>query len=162
MDEIEQLIRRLEEARGKIEAMLPRVNPDKEIYPGWTLHHFLAHMTGWDDAVIASLRAHAGSQEPGTPAARGINYYNAQTIETRETIDLEKVKLEWNQTRTTLKDTLRSMPEEKFRETIVVPWGGSSSVTELIEVFIHHEAEEHRPDLEEWLKNPDQPLSGRH
>jgi len=162
MDEIEQLIQRLDEARSKIETLLPSVDPTKEIYPGWTIHHFLAHMTGWDDAVIASLRAHMGGKEPGTPAARGIDYYNAQTVETRQTIDLEKVKREWEQTRQILKDVLRSMSKEKFREPIVVPWGGRASVTQLIEVFMHHEMEEHNPDLEEWLQNPDQPLLGRH
>lgn len=162
MEEIEQLIRDLDEARGKIEALLPRVDPKKEIYSGWTVHHFLAHMTGWDDAVIASLRAHIGSTESGTPAARGVDYFNAQTVETREVLDLEKVKQEWVQTRNTLKDTLRSMPKEKFCEEIIVPWGGRGSVAKLIKIFIHHEAEEHGPDLEEWLKNPDQPLLDRH
>ncbi len=162
MEEIEKLIQHLDEARGRIEAILPRVDPKKEIYPGWTIHHFLAHMTGWDDAVIASLRAHIGGSESGTPAARGIDHFNAQTIETRETIDLKKVEQEWVQTRRILKEVLRSMPEDKFREEIVVPWGGRGSVSQLIEVFIHHESEEHGPDLEKWLENPDHPLPGRH
>lgn len=162
MDEIEQLIRGLDDARGKIEALLPQVDPKKEIYPGWTIHHFLAHMTGWDDAVIASLRAHIGGKESGTPAARGIDYFNAQTIETREVLNLEKVEQEWKQTRLILKDILRSMTDEKFRAEIVVPWGGTYSVTRLIQIFIHHELEEHGPDLEAWLQNPDQPLLGRH
>lgn len=162
VDEIEQLISRLDEARVKIETLLPGIDPKKEIYPGWTIHHFLAHMTGWDDAVIASLRAHIGGEASGTPAARGIDYFNNQTVETREILDLEKVEQEWSQTRLILKEILRSMSQEKFQEPIIVPWGGTKSVTQLIEIFIHHEAEEHRPDLETWLANPDRPLLDRH
>ncbi len=161
MEDVEQLIQRLEQARSRIEAILPQVDPQKQIYPGWTIHHFLAHMTGWDDAVIAALRAHISSAESGTPAARGIDHFNAQTVETRETLDLDKVKQEWRQTRNTLKEILRAMPEEKFRQPILFPWGGYGSVTQLIETFIHHELEEHAPDLEMWVKQPDQPLLGR-
>jgi len=158
MDEIEELIARLDKARGKIEALLPRVDPAKEIYPGWTIHHFLAHMTGWDEAFIASLRAHMGAGEYSIPAARGVGQFNAQTIETHETSDLEKVEQEWRQIRLILKKALRSMPEEKFRAEMVAPWGVRASVARLVEVFIHHEDKEHGPDLEKWLQNPDQPL----
>lgn len=53
MDEIEQLIQRLDDACARIEIMLS-----------------------------------------GTPPVRGIDYTNDHTIETRETIDLEKVRRE--------------------------------------------------------------------
>lgn len=35
-----------------------------EIYPGWTLKEVLAHITGWDDAAIASLHAHLADDVP--------------------------------------------------------------------------------------------------
>jgi len=162
MEDIEQLIWRLDQARTRIEAILPQVDPQKQIYPGWTIHQFLAHMTSWDDAVIAALQAHLGNTESGTPAARGIDQFNTHTIETRETLDLEKIKQEWQETRNILKDILRAMPEEKFHQPILFPWGGYGSVAQLIETFIHHELEEHLPELETWVKHPDQPLAGRH
>jgi hypothetical protein len=59
-------------------------------------------------------------------------------------------------------ETLHSMPEEKFREPIVIPWCGRASVTQLIEVLIHHKAKEHPPDMEQWLENHNQPLLDRH
>lgn len=39
----------------------------KEIYRDWRLKEFLAHMSGWDDAVIESLRAHADGTAFATP-----------------------------------------------------------------------------------------------
>jgi len=160
--EIMTLIERLDQARGRIRDLLPQVDPAKQIYPGWTLHHFLAHMTGWDDAVVESLRAHVEDREPETPAARGIDAYNAETIETRETIDLDKIIREWEQTREDLKQVLLTMPDAKFRQTLVSPWGQRLTVTQLVNVFIHHEAEEHAIHLTEWLQNPDQPLLDKH
>ena len=161
MNEREALIQQLVEARAEIAALLPEIDPQKHIYPDWTVKELLAHMTGWDDAVIASLRAHIGGMEPGTPASRGIDVYNAETVSTRESINFEAVKREWEQTRSILLDILRDMTEEKYMQPLVVPWGGDASVAQLIRVFIHHETEEHGKDLREWLKNPDQPLLGR-
>ena len=160
--EISELLERLDEARMRIRTQLPQVDPSKQIYPGWTLHHFLAHMTGWDDAVVECLRAHLEGRNPGTPAARGIDAYNAETIETRETLDLERVMREWEQTRQALKDVLLAMPDDKFKKPLVAPWGQTLSVSQLVRVFIHHEAEEHAVHLAEWLQDPDQPLLDKH
>lgn len=161
MNERETLIQQLIDARAEIAALLPQIDPHKHIYPHWTIKELLAHMTGWDDAVIASLRAHIGGSEPGTPAARGINVYNAETVSTRETINYEAVKREWEQTRAILLDILRNMTEEKYQQPLIVPWGGEATVKQLVQVFIHHETEEHGKDLHEWLKNPNQPLLDR-
>ena len=40
------LFHRLDKARSKIEELLPKIDPHKEIYPGWTIKDLLAHMTG--------------------------------------------------------------------------------------------------------------------
>jgi uncharacterized protein (TIGR03083 family) len=162
MDEIETLIQKLEEARDGIRALLPEIDPRKQIYPGWTIRELLAHMTGWDDAVIASLRAHIGNHEALTPAARGIDLYNAETVSTREAIDYDATRREWERTRQIVIETLRAIPEDKFFAPLIYPWGGEGTVSRMIGVFIHHETAEHGDDLREWLKDPDQPLLGRH
>ncbi|MEW5831057.1 MAG: maleylpyruvate isomerase N-terminal domain-containing protein [Chloroflexota bacterium] len=162
MDEIESLIHQLEEARDGIRAALPEIDRRKDIYPGWTIKELLAHMTGWDDALIAAIRAHIGGDEIGTPAARGIDVYNAETVSTREAIDYEATRLEWERTRQILIETLRSVPEDKFRTPLVYPWGGEGTISRMIGVFIHHETAEHGNDLREWLKDQEQPLLDRH
>lgn len=88
--------------------------------------------------------------------------YNAETVSTREAIDYEATFLEWERTRQTLIETLRSVPEDKFRMPLVYPWGGEGTITRMISIFIYHETAEHGEDLRQWLRNQEQPLLGRH
>ena len=61
------LLHRLDETRETIEKILPTIDPTLEIYPGWTIKDMLAHMTGWDDATIAALKAFLASGAPPVP-----------------------------------------------------------------------------------------------
>jgi hypothetical protein len=147
------LLQQLDQARADLEALLPRVDPAREIYPGWTIRQLLAHMTGWDDANIASLRTHAAGRVPATSANMGIDAYNAQTVTSRQDLDLDHVTKEWRLTRQTLRTIVEEMPEEKFKASLIVPWGGTGTVSSLLEVFIEHE-HEHAGDLRKWLEHP--------
>ena len=53
-DERLELIRQLDESRAVLCKLLADIPPETEIYPGWTLRQFYAHLTGWDDAVTSS------------------------------------------------------------------------------------------------------------
>lgn len=158
MDLKTALIQRLDEARAGLESVLPRVGRGALIYPGWTLKQMLDHIAGWDDAVIASLRAHLDGQTPGTPADRGINYYNAQTVSTRESLDFDHTHREFQASREILKQTIRNMPEEKLAEPLILPWGPKGTVSEVIEIFAHHE-QEHTADILRWLQDPAHPIT---
>ncbi len=140
-DEGERLIGELEAARAQMRTLLGRIDVQREIYPGWRIKHVLAHIAGWDDAVNASLRAHLGGEEPGTPAARGIDFYNAQSVATREFLDYEQVVQEWELARDELETILNEMPAEKFQEPLLFPWGRRGTVAQLVAVFVEHEAE---------------------
>jgi len=158
LDEKQALLQRLDSARGRLEALLPDVDPSREIYPGWTIRQLLAHISGWDDATIASLRAHVAGKPPATPADRGINAYNAGTVSTRQDLDLDHVVKEWRATREVLRRLIAEMPPDKFDGTLVVPWGPTGTVTELIDVFVEHE-HEHAADIETWRQDPARPLT---
>ncbi len=153
----QELLQSLDEARARLEELLPKVDPAKEIYPGWTIRHLLAHITGWDDATIASLRAHMAGLPPATPAERGIDEYNAGTVTSRQDLDLDHVIREYRQTRQILKTLIQELSDEKFSEPLIVAWGERGTVPALVRVFVGHE-EEHARDIQAWLKNPDQPL----
>ena len=141
MSEIENLIGRLDTARAEMQALLAEIDRERELYPTWTIKQVLAHLTGWDEAITTSLRAHVVGNEPGTPAARGIDHYNAQSVEERQALGYEHVVKEWELAREKLKQTLREMPLEKFQATLLAPWGATGTVTQLVEVFIDHEIE---------------------
>jgi hypothetical protein len=163
MSERQSLLDSLIKAREEVIGLLSEAEKYQadEIYPGWTLKEMLAHMTGWDDASIASLRAHVLGNDPGTPADRGIDEYNASTVTTRETLDYDHIRKEWQQTRETLMSIIQNMPEEKFQQALILPWGEKGTVKYLVDIFVHHE-HTHARDIAEWLKNPEQPLIGRH
>jgi hypothetical protein len=151
------LIQRLDETRLKIEGILPKIDPIKEIYPGWTIKQMLAHITGWDDVTLDSLRAHVAGRAPEASANRDLDEFNARTIASRHELDYSHILDEWRLTRKLLRTVVEEMPEERFVEPLVSPWGKKGTVTYLINIFREHE-EEHVQDVYEWLKQPDKPL----
>ncbi len=150
MKEAEHLIEDLDRARERMRAVVDRIDPEMEVYPGWTMKHVLAHIAGWDDATAASLRAHLGGEEPGTPAVRGIDYYNAESVATREALSYEQVLREWELAREQVRALLREMPPGKFEKPILSAWGRTGTVAQLIAIFVHHEIE-HAEEIEGML-----------
>ncbi len=157
------LIARWENRRAALRALVAEAEAhrEKEIYRTWRLKEFLAHMSGWDDAVIAALRAHATDTPIGTPASRGVNAYNAQTVSTRETLDYDHIRREWDRSHELMMQALQDLPEEKITQPLTFPWGEHGSVAYLVEIFVEHE-EEHAEHLREWLKNPNEVIAEQH
>ena len=146
MDQKQRLIERLDQAHAGMRAVVARMKPDQVIYPDWTIKQLLAHLAGWDDATIASLRAHTAGEIPAMPAALGIDYYNAQTVEERQSLDLQHIYAEWEKTRLILKEVVAAIPEDRMDKTFVYPWGGSGDVAGLLTIMADHE-EEHAADM---------------
>jgi uncharacterized protein (TIGR03083 family) len=121
-----------------------------EIYPGWTIRHVLAHITGWDEVTTVSLRAHAGGDEPGAPVTEGIDVYNAQAVATREALSYEQIVKEWELARDELKSVIREMPPSKLDEALLFPWGPTGSIAQLVAIFVEHE-EDHAREIRELL-----------
>ncbi|HSQ39909.1 MAG TPA: ClbS/DfsB family four-helix bundle protein [Anaerolineales bacterium] len=162
-DEKNFLIERWESRREALKALISQAEAhrEKEIYRGWRLKEFLAHMSGWDDAVIESLRAHAEGIASFTPAARGVDAYNAQTVSTRETLDYDRIRREWDRSHELVMEALRNLPDEKFHQTFAFAWGESGTAADLVEIFAGHE-QEHAAHLREWLKNPNEVFAEEH
>jgi Mycothiol maleylpyruvate isomerase N-terminal domain len=152
IDKREELIQRLEAARTVLHELLAQIPVETEIYPGWTLRQFYAHLTGWDDVVTATLKAHAAGQTPATPAVKGIDAYNAESVATRSTLDYDHIVREWHLARAQLKAALRELPLEKLDEPVLYPWGPTDSVERMVGVLIWHEGEEHAAELRTWLE----------
>ena len=151
MLEKKELIKRLNEARALLEATVAGIDPECEIYPGWTIKHLMAHLAGWDDAVIAALRAHLGGEEPGTPAAEGIDVYNSRSVATRTPLQLEQIVREAHLSRQALLEMLDGMETEAYRSQLIFPWGFRGSVEQLVRVFVVHE-EEHAEEIQRLIE----------
>jgi hypothetical protein len=130
--------------------LLADLPPDIEIYPGWTLRQFYAHLTGWDEVVTTALREHAAGRVPRAPVVNGINAYNAESIHTRETLDYAQIVEEWQLARAELRAAIRNFPVERLNESLVFPWGPVGSVRQLVEVLVEHEGDEHANELRAW------------
>ena len=152
MDERTHLLTDLDQARQRMRNAIEGLDFHKEIYPGWTLKEVLAHITGWDDATISSLHAHLADDVPATPASRGINYYNAQTVAERDSLPFDLIKKEWEKSRDLLKSIVMTMPDHKFKKPLVFPWGQSGTITDIIHIFTEHE-EEHAHEIERLIHN---------
>ena len=141
MEARERLIGELGEARAELRSVLALVDPRQEIYPGWTVKQVVAHIAGWDEAVSASLRAHLGCGEAGTPAATGIDPYNAESVATREALSTDQVVAEWELARRELIAMVREIPEGRWDEAHLYAWGERGTVSQELAIFIHHERE---------------------
>ena len=151
------LLHRMDKTRLKIEELLPKIDPQKEIYPGWTIRDILAHMTGWDDATIDALRSHVTEFPPSVPAIHSLDEYNALTVTSRKDLDYVQVRKEWRLTRQVLRAIIEALPEDKFFNPVIVPWGEKATVPHLVDLFHDHE-QEHCQDILAWLKHSEEPL----
>ena len=150
-------LRRLDGTRQVIEELLPKIDRTKYIYPGWTIKEMLGHMTGLDDATIDSLRAHVAGRPPSLDAILSLDDYNEHTVRSRADLDYDHVLKEWRLTRQVLHTLIEQMPEDKFVQPLLVPWGDTSTVIFLVDMFRDHE-EEHTRDILKWMGHPDHPL----
>lgn len=111
----------------------------------------LDHITGWDDAVIASIKSLLANEPPATPAARGIDVYNAETVSSREAIPYQVTQSEWEASRAELLGLIRQMTEEQLHTHFVFPWGIHGTIEDLVEIFIEHE-EAHTKEIQEIIE----------
>ena len=93
-------------------------------------------------------------------AARGIDAYNAQTVSTRETFDLAHSRREFTAGHERVIQILRDLPDEKFDQPLIFPWGEHGTIRDFIEIFVEHD-KEHTKHLTAWLKNPNEVI-GEH
>ncbi len=151
MSDRQTYIQRLEIARAEMREIVKCAQNNPTIYAPWRMKEVLDHITGWDDAVIASIRSLLAGEIPATPAARGIDHYNAETVSSRETIPYEVTQREWEASRATLLHLINSMTEEQLHTRFVTPWGEMATIEDLVDVFIEHE-ETHAKEIHAILE----------
>jgi hypothetical protein len=132
-------IRRLEAARAEMREILKYAQDNPTIYEPWRMKEVLDHITGWDDAIIASIQSMLADEVPATPASRGLDAYNAETVSSRETIPYEVTQREWETSRAVLLDLIRKVTDEQLHASFVFPWGPKGTVGDLVEIFTEHE-----------------------
>lgn len=151
MDPREALIQRYESSRAKMIAHLDEIDRNRKIYPLWTVREIIAHLSGWDDATIAFVRSVTAGSIPATPAVRGIDVYNDETVATREGLDYDHIYREYVETRKVLLELIRTMPEDKVTEKYILPWGDEGTLVDMVDTFEEHEIE-HAEDVRKIIE----------
>jgi hypothetical protein len=132
MESKAKLIGRLMESHQQIEELVPQVDPNLEIYPGWTISAILAHFTGWDNAAIVSLNTLAAGDVPSVVAEGDHNLHNLISVSEREALSFEQIFQDWQNTHEQLKIAIRDLSPEKMEANFVFPWGQVGNIADLI------------------------------
>jgi hypothetical protein len=151
MSDRETYIERYEAARAGMRAILQLAQDNPQVYAPWRMKEVLDHITGWDDAVIASIKSFLAGEVPATPAARGIDAYNAETVSSREAIPYAVTQKEWEASRAELLALLRRLTDEQLHTPFGFPWGGQGTIEDLVEIFTEHE-ETHAQEIRELIQ----------
>ena len=115
-----------------------------------TIREMLAHLSGWDEAVIGFIRSVMAGQTPATPAARGINLYNVESVTARAGLSYDQIRREFIETRELLLNLLRTIPEEEITAQYTMPWGDKGSLEDIVNILGPHDAE-HAEDVEKLI-----------
>ncbi len=151
MSNKEIYMQRYEAARQEMREILKLAKGNPSIYQPWRMKEVLDHITGWDDAVIASIKSFLAGEVPATPASRGIDAYNADTVSSREAIPYEVTQREWETSRAELLDLMSKMTDEQMHTPFVLPWGDHGTIEDLVEIFTEHE-ETHAKEIREIIE----------
>jgi hypothetical protein len=151
MSDRDLYVRRYENAREEMREILKLAHGNPTIYEPWRMKEVLDHLTGWDDAVIASIKSFLAGEVPATPASRGIDAYNTDTVSSRETIPYEVTQREWEASRAELLNLLTKMSDEQLHTAFILPWGAHGTIEDLVEIFTEHE-ETHAKEIHEILE----------
>ncbi len=141
-----ELIAAMLRAQGGMLAWLEKVDGNREIYPLWTIREVLAHLCGWDDSLLAVMDSLEQDQAPLTPAWRGIDAYNAETVLARDGLDYDPIFREYVETRLKVLFRLQKMSSEQLTAVSILPWGSKGTLADFCRVIIAHELE-HTEDV---------------
>ena len=144
-------IQRYQASHREMQEIVELAQGNPTIYQPWRMKEVLDNLTGWDDAVIASIKSFLAGEVPATPASRGIDAYNAETVTSREAIPYEVTLKEWKASRAELLDLLGKMTDEQMHTPFGFPWGGQGTIEDLVEIFTEHE-ETHAREIREIIQ----------
>lgn len=151
----ENILQTYLQSHAAIMTQLDEIDKNRKIYPLWTIREIVAHLSGWDDAAIAFLDAVSKSEIPATPAMRGFDLYNAETVSTREGLSYDHIVREYVSTREHLLSLVRAASDEILTTKATLPWGGEGTFEQIAENLCEHETT-HAGDIKKFIEGHNQ------
>src|SRR5688572_12797025 len=150
MDKRTEIIKGMETSHIAMMAQLHEIDKNRKVYPLWTIREILAHLSGWDDAIVSYISALKSGEIPSVLAPRGLDVYNQETVATREGLSYDRIISEYVQTRARVIELVGSISEEMVTQESILPWGGHGSLLSIVDNFGGHEME-HVVDIEKLI-----------
>jgi hypothetical protein len=143
---VAELIALLAKSRQAMLEALEGLAQETAIYESWHLKQLLAHIAGWEEACVTSVRAYVQGGGYEIPSYRGINVYNEWSVDTRASLNYDQVYAEWNLVRRELIEALEAVPPELVPGEMMLPWAETGTLADLVQVMADHELE-HAEDV---------------
>ena len=148
----------LKSSHRKLEELLSHINPQQEVYPGWTIREILAHITGWDEVVLDAIHSHILLKEISYPYSNDLDAFNVISIQKREGLTLELITKEWRFTRDVLIKLIEQMAEDKYSSPFSGPWNRKTKIEKVLLILSEHELD-HAEDIFNYVRgNNREPL----
>ena len=147
----EEILQHYQNSHTALVSQLDEIDKNRKIYPLWTIREIVAHLSGWDDAIIGFLSALLKGETPPTPAMRGVDVYNAETVSTREGLSYDHIVREYHSTRKNLLSLVRQASDELLTTKATLPWGDEGTVEGVAKFLSGHEAE-HAEDIKRFIE----------
>ena len=153
-----ELLNWLQEEYRQWEAFLDQISPARMDQPGvacpWSIKHIVAHLTGWQPKLIASLQAaQCGEPEPPPPWPAHLqteDEINAWIYESNRGRSVRQVLDESHQVFQQFLAVIEGLPDDILIEPAyhIVELGGQRISTS---EFFDHYHDDHEPDMRAWL-----------
>ncbi len=147
----EKILEQYTNSKQAIVKQLDEIDRNRKIYPLWTIREIVAHLSGWDDAAIGFLSAILKGEATPTPAMRGIDVYNEETVSTREGLSYDHIVREYHNTREKLLELIRQANDEVLTTKATLPWGGEGTFEQIAAGLSDHEMT-HVEDIRKFIE----------
>lgn len=144
-NDIAGLIKEIGQVRKDMMEIVERIDPQRVIYPGWSIKEMIGHITAWEVVIEKTLALYINGDPPYFLREQDFDIFNQEAVDHRSAWSLEQVIQEWKKIRAGLIKTIQMLKEEDLQVEIVLPWGSERTVAELIEIAGEHESE-HKED----------------
>jgi len=123
----------------------------------WSIKDILAHITAWQDRLLAWLHAAKHNEEPtisGPDSEEEMDRLNEQFYKENKSRPLADVLGDFRSSYLQIVEAVQAMPEEDLIDSHRFAWLNGDSLRQLVAGDTYDHYEEHRQQIEEWLARP--------
>jgi hypothetical protein len=151
----EEILYSLTRARARllaaIESLTEVETTTLPISEAWTIREVLAHVSGWADWDLDTIRAIKAGHSPDLSVIVDVDLFNEQLVTERSAWSLDHILAELEETSAAIQALVREMQEQDIEASrFQGPYW--SNLAEWLQVAWEHE-EEHALQIEAWCKN---------